>query len=166
MNLNLETLKTEILDYLTASQFAVFHSYPGGLEGLPVIMWDTEKHPDYRQFLEAAQKLEKKLILLASRELEEAEIAEANEELEEADMTREERREFEGRLRAARRYAGAVCALELAFDHGGHLYVYEVRPDWYEDFVDACDEIEAMMPAMDEPEGGGHEGLGGFYSNN
>jgi hypothetical protein len=166
VNLNLETLKTEILDYLTASEFAVFHSYPGGLEGMPVIMWDTEKFPDYHMFLETARKLEQKLILLASRELEEAEIAEAMEELEEADMTRDERRDFEGRMREARRHTGNVCALELGFDHSGHLYVFEVRPDWYEDFVDACDEIEAMLPAIDGTEGGGHDSLGGFYSNN
>jgi hypothetical protein len=166
LNLNLETLKSEILDYLAASEFAVFHSYPGGLEGLAVIMWDTEKYPDYRQFLDSARKLEQKLILVASRELEEAEVAEALEELEEADMTRDERRDFEGRMREARRHAGSVCSLELAFDYHGHLYVYEVRPDWYEDFVDACDEIQAMLPAIDGTEGGGNDSLGGFYSNN
>jgi hypothetical protein len=166
LNLNLESLRTEILEHLATSDFAVFHSYPGGLEGFAVIMWDTEKYPDYRSFLETAQKLGQKLIMVASRELEEAEIAEAMEELEEADMTREERRDFETRMREARRHAGAVCALELAFDHGGHLYVYEVRPEWYEDFVDACDEIEALLPSIDGTEGGGHEGLGGFYSNN
>ena len=166
LNLNLEALKTEILDYLAASDYAVFHSYPGGLEGLPVIMWDTEKFPDYRLFLDTAHKLGQKLILMASRELEEAEISEALEELEEADMTRDERRDFEVRLREARRHAGSVCALELGFDHGGHLYVYEVRPEWYEDFVDACDEIGMMLPASDDTEGGSHGGLGGFYSNN
>lgn len=166
LNPNLEVLKTEILDYLAASDYAVFHSYPGGLEGLPVIMWDTDKFPDYRLFLGTAHKLGQKLILMASRELEEAEISEAVEELEEVDMTREERRDFEGRLREAKRHAGKVCSLELGFDHGGHLYVFEVRPEWYEDFVDACDEIEMMLPASDGTEGGSPGGLGGFYSNN
>ena len=167
LNLNLEALKTEILDYLAASEYAVFHSYPGGLEGLQVIMWDTEQFPDYRGFLDTAHKLGQKLILMASRELEEAEISEAVEELEEADMTRDERRDFESRMREARRHAGNVCSLELGFDHGSHLYVFELRPEWYEDFVDACDEIEMMLPASDGPEGGSHGGLGsGFYSNN
>jgi hypothetical protein len=70
VDLNLETLKGEILNYLSASEFAVFHSFSGGLEELPVISWDTERFPDYRMFLEAAQKVGQKLILFASREFE------------------------------------------------------------------------------------------------
>ena len=34
MDLNLETLKGEILDYLAASEFGVFRSFSGGLEEL------------------------------------------------------------------------------------------------------------------------------------
>ena len=84
MDLNLETLKGEILNYLSASEFAVFRSFSGGLEELPVISWDTERFPDYRMFLEAAQKVGQKLILFASRELEEIEVEEALEGIEEA----------------------------------------------------------------------------------
>jgi hypothetical protein len=36
MDLNLDTLKQEILEYLEQSEFAVFRSAPGGLEGLPM----------------------------------------------------------------------------------------------------------------------------------
>ena len=74
VDLNLETLKGEILNYLSASEFAVFHSFSGGLEELPVISWDTERFPDYRMFLEAAQKVGQKLVLFASREFEEIEV--------------------------------------------------------------------------------------------
>jgi hypothetical protein len=166
VDLNLEALKDEILDYLQNSDFAVFHSHAGGLDGLPLVTWDTERHPDYRVFLEVARKVGQKLILFASREMDAAEIDEVLEELEETELTREERRELEGRLRDARRHAGSTCTLELAFDHNSHLYVYEARPDWYEDFLDACDEIHAVLPAGDEEEDDGTHGLGGFYSNN
>ena len=40
MDLNLDTLKQEILAYLEHSEFAVFRSAPGGLEGLPMVLWD------------------------------------------------------------------------------------------------------------------------------
>jgi hypothetical protein len=166
VDLNLEALKGEILDYLEGSDFAVFHSHAGGLDGLPLVTWDTERYPDYRVFLEVARKVGQKLILFAVREMDAAEVDEILEELEETELTREERRELEGRLRAARRHAGATCALELAFDYNSHLYVYEARPDWYEDFLDACDEIHAVLPAADDEEEGGTHGLGGFYSNN
>ena len=102
VDLNLEALKGEILDYLEGSEFAVFHSHAGGLEGLPLVTWDTERYPDYRVFLEVAGKVGQKLILFASREMDAAEIDEILEELEETELTREERRELEGRLRAAR----------------------------------------------------------------
>ena len=167
VDLNLETLKSEILEYLEQSDFAVFRSLAGGLEGLPVISWDAERCPDYRAFLDAARKSGEKLILFASRELAEDELDEAMEELLETEFTREERRELEGRLARAQRHIGATCAIELAFGHNSHLYVYEARPDWYEDFLDACEEINSVLPANDESQGTGGDGLGGgFYSNN
>jgi hypothetical protein len=166
LDLNLETLKGEILDYLESSDFAVFRSHPGGLEGLPIIAWDSERCPDYRAFLDVARQTGEKLIVFASRELAGDELEETLEELEEGDFTHEERRELEVRLKSAQRHVGATCSLELAFGHNSHLYVYEARPDWYDDFLDACEEISSVMPAEDDPKGAGNDGLGGFYSNN
>jgi len=165
VDINLETLKTEILDYLGQTEFAVFRSHSGGLEGLPVITWDTERFPDYRMFLDVAAKTGQKLILFASREFDDAEIEEALEELEDADLTRDEQRDYERRIRSARSHVGSACSLEIAFDFNSHLYVYEARPDWYEDFIEACDEITSLLPVTDDGESG-PDGLGGFYSNN
>jgi hypothetical protein len=167
VDLNLETLKSEILEYLEHSDFAIFRSRAGGLEGLPVISWDTERCPDYRGFLDTARKAGEKLILFASRELAEDDLDEAVEELVETEFTREERRELEGRLAKAQKHVGATCSLELAFGHNAHLYVYEARPDWYEDFLDACEEISSVFSIGEDEPGKGSDGLGGgFYSNN
>jgi hypothetical protein len=166
VDLNLETLKSEMLDYLATSDFALFRGYSGGLEGMPVIAWDTEHFPDYRMFLDVARKAGEKLIVFAAREFEEEVIEEALEELEDADITRDEQREFEARIRGARRHVGATCSLELAFDHSSRLYVYEAQPDWYEEFLETCDELAAMLPQGDGVKGDSHDGLGGFYSNN
>ncbi|MGD1070233.1 MAG: hypothetical protein ABSB15_08840, partial [Bryobacteraceae bacterium] len=166
LDLNLETLKGEMLDYLAASEFAVFHSHVGGLDHTNVIAWDTERFPDYRMFLDTARKVGQKLILFASRELDDEEVEEALEELEELELPRDEQREFDKRIREAGRHAGATCALEMAFDYNSHLYVYEARPDWYEEFLEACDELTAMLPAGEDLADEGHDGLGGFYSNN
>jgi hypothetical protein len=166
VDLNLETLKNEILGYLESSDFAIFRSYAGGLEGLPVITWDTETSPDYRAFLDAARKAGEKLILFAARELAEDEVDEALEELVDTEFTRDERRELEGRLAKAQRHIGATCSLELAFGHNSHLYVYEARPDWYDDFLDACEEISSVLPLDGDSQASEGDGLGGFYSNN
>jgi hypothetical protein len=166
VDLNLETLKNEILGYLESSDFAIFRSHAGGLEGLPVISWDTERCPDYRAFLDTARKAGEKLILFASRELAEDELDEALEELVDTEFTREERHELEVRLAKAQKHVGATCALELAFGHNSHLYVYEARPDWYEDFLDACEEISSVLPLDDDSEGTSDGLGGGYYSNN
>ena len=36
-----------------------------------------------------------------------------------------------------------TCSLELAFNHDSRLYVYELQPDWYEEFLSIEDEIAA-----------------------
>ena len=167
VDLNLETLKGEILDYLSVSDFGVFRGIPGGLEGLPIVGWDSENFPDYRMFLEAARKAGQKLIVFASRQFEEEEILDAIDELEGAELDRDESREYEARIRGARRHVGSVCTLELAFDYNSHLYVYEMRPDWYDDFLAACEEISSLFPGVeDSSEDEPNDSLGGFYSNN
>ncbi len=164
MDLDLDTLKSEILGYLEASEFAVFRSHAGGLEELPMVCWDCERYPDYRMFLDAARKTDVRMILFASREFDLSEIEEAIEQLGECELDRDERRDYERRLRSYRPHEGITCSLELAFDHSGRMYVYEARPDWYDEFLSLTDEISAQLPLEGEQGRGGS--LGGFYSNN
>jgi len=79
-------------------------------------------------------------------------------------LSREERRDLEARLRELRVHEGVTCALELAFDHHARMYVYEIRPDWYDEFLSIGDEIAVHLPA-DETEQG-DDGSFGYFSNN
>ncbi len=164
MDLNLDTLKREIVEYLESSGFAVFRSTPGGLEGTPLVLWDSEGYPDYRMFLDVAQKTGAKLILVASRTFEEVEIDEAVDQLQDCDVSREERRDLESRLHKLRAYEGVTCSLELAFDHDARMYVYELRPDWYDEFLSIGDEIAVHLPNHGEEDE--DDSLGGYFSNN
>ena len=122
MDLNLDTLKQEILAYLEHAEFAVFRSAPGGLEGLPMVLWDAEGYPDYQMFLETARKTGAKMILFAAREFETSEVDEAVDQLDECDLSREERRELEARLRDLRAHEGVTCALRVdQVDHVASL---------------------------------------------
>jgi hypothetical protein len=163
MDLNLDTLKREILEYLAEGGFAVFHSSPGGLEGMPMVLWDSEKYPDYQMFLAAAKKVDAGLIVFAAREFDAAELDESSEQLDECDFTREERRDMESRLREMRVFEGVTCTIELAFDYQSRLYVYEVRPDWYEEFLGLADEIDLHTPTEANEDDGS---LGGYFSKN
>ena len=164
MDLNLDTLKREILEYLETAGFAVFRSSPGGLEGLPLVLWDVEHHPDYQTFLDVAHKTGVKLILFAAREFESADLDELVDQLEDCELSREEQREYESRVRELRIFEGVTCSIEIAFDHHSRLYVYEVQPDWYGEFLNLEEEITSRF--ADEPEVDPDESLGGYFSKN
>ena len=163
MNLNLETLKNEILTYLETSGFAVFHGVAGALEGLPLILWDVERYPDYRAFLEAGRTAGAKLIIFAAAEFLPAELDDLEEHLEEGTFTREEKREFQARIRELRIYEGVTCSLELAFEIDSRIYVYDLQPDWYDEFANLEEEIVSQLTDGDDEE---DESLGGYFSKN
>jgi hypothetical protein len=163
LDLNLDTLKREILTYLEARDFAVFRSAPGTLDGTQMVLWDSENHPDYQMFLEAATKVGVKLILFATREFTPEDISDLLEQLDELTLEREQLRDYQSRLRDLRRYEGQTCALELAFNHDGRLYVYEMQPDWYEEYLTVEDEIASNLAEEDLNEG---DSLGGYFSKN
>jgi hypothetical protein len=161
VDVNLDTLKGEILEYLEAGGFAVFQSTPGGLEGMPMVVWNADGFPDYQMFLETAKAVEVRMILFATSEFAVEELDVALEELESCDMDRDERRDLETRLNDLRPFAGVTCSLELAYDYQSRYYVYEIRPDWYDDFLSISDEIDAHMPTADDG-----SLPGGYFSKN
>ena len=164
MDLNLDTLKREILEYLDGSGFTVFHSSPGGLDNQPMVLWDAERFPDYRMFLDVARQLGCKLVCFASRELQPEEIDDLLLQIDESTIERDEARDFQSRLRGLRSYEGVTCTLELAFDFASRLYVYDVQPDWYEEFLNIEDEIIAQYETGDDVDDS--DSLGGYYNKN
>jgi hypothetical protein len=164
VDLNLDTLKREILDYIDSAGFAVFRSSPGGLEGLPMVLWDVEQYPDYRMFLDVAAKTGSKLLLFAAREFSNEDLDQLQEQLDECGLTREEMRSYQARLRDLRAYEGLTCSLELAFDCSSRLYVYELQPDWYDDFLALEDEISSRFAEENDLDSG--DSLGGYFSKN
>jgi hypothetical protein len=164
VDVNLDTLKREILEYLEAAGFAVFRSSPGGLEGLPMVLWDVEHHPDYQSFLGVAQQAGVKLVLFGAAEFEVSDIDELQEQLDDCDLTRDERRDYEARLRELRVFEGVTCSIEIAFDYHSRLYVYEVQPDWYEEFLTLEEEITSRF--SDESDLDTGDSMGGYFSKN
>jgi hypothetical protein len=159
-------LKREILDYLESSGVAVFYGCPGALDSQSMVLWDAERHPDYRAFLDVALKSEIRLIIFAAREFKTSDIDDLTAALDDLDLDRDEKRDYEKRLRALRANEGVTCSIELAFDYHSRLYVYEMQPDWYEEFLSVEDEIMSLISdpeAMDEEE---DDSLGGYFSKN
>jgi len=162
MKLNLDTLKEEILSHLGGEGFVVFHGYSRLGETDSFVSWDTGRHPDFREFLVAARQAGVKLIVYHERVFSEALVEEATDRLEGTNLAGEERRALERRLRDFRPYDGFTCALELSFDYQARVYLFHLAAEWYEDYLDLMEEIDAA--AEEEPEE--DESLGGYYSSN
>ena len=164
MDLNLDTLKREILEHLAADGFAIFRSSPGAMEGLPMVLCDSERYPDFQMYLDVAQKSGARVMIFATREFDSSDLDELIAQIDECGLTREEQREYESRLRELRIFEGVTCTLEMAFDYNSRLYVYEVQPDWYEEYLSVEDEITSRI--ADEEDVDDSESLGGYFSKN
>jgi hypothetical protein len=62
-------------------------------------------------------------------------------------------------------FEGVTCSLELAFDYHSRLYVYEVQPDWYDDFLSVEDDIVSRIAGDEDIDDGG-DPLPGYFSKN
>ncbi|MBV8905550.1 MAG: hypothetical protein JOZ22_18120 [Acidobacteriia bacterium] len=162
MALDLETLRAEMQAHLDESKLAVFHGYHRMLDSLIQVYWDTEGHPDFREFLATARKAGAKLIVFHYQAFSLDQIQEALDQLEDADFTREEKRNFETRLRQLQAYEGFTCSLELSFSLEGHIYLYEQHTDWYQSLNDILAELDAAIE-IDEDEA---DGLDEYFSKN
>ncbi len=163
MKVNLDTLKAEIEAHLKESSFLTFHGYSRNGENETLVEWDTSRYPDYKQFLNVAKRLEVRLIVLHHRDFSAEVIDEAIEELNSTGLDYEDRRTYEQRLRELGVYEGFTCALELSFDYGGRVYLFEIQTEWYEELNQILDELSMNGgPTNGEDE----DPLGGYYSKN
>jgi hypothetical protein len=163
MKPDLDKLKSELPEYLRNNGFIVFPCFLRTDESLPLIRWNTAKDSDYRAFLAAAQQAGSRIITVYEQEFSEH-LSEAAETLEACEIPREEYRAFERRLTELRVYDGFTCELELSFDHGGRVYVFALRTDWYMEFLDLMDELDEYYSGSEEEEDEGP--LGGYFSRN
>jgi len=160
MRLNLDSLRDEIQEYLAKRGLVVFHGFARGGDPSSAVYWDTERQPDFRAYLAAAEAAGVRLVTLYSRELEEELVEDALEQLSEAStLDREERRAIEMRLKEMRGYCGFTCQIELSFDFAPRVYVFDLRTEWFDDLNDLTDRIEDAHRQNDD----GSEALGGGY---
>ncbi|MGQ9635900.1 MAG: hypothetical protein ACUVXB_16880 [Bryobacteraceae bacterium] len=120
---SLENNKNEIEEYLHNEQIAVFQGYVPELESQPVAFWDTNRHPDFREFLNAARMLGVKT---------------------------EERRSLEKRLRDLQRYEGFLRGVDLLFDHQGRTFICSRHADCFEEFAQLSSLIDDYPSYEDE----------------
>lgn len=160
---DLESLRADIQSYLDDSGLAVFHGYDHAIDGADQISWDTLRHPNFREFLSAGQKAGVRLFVFHHEAFSLDRVDEALDQLEETDFTREEKRNYETRLRQLQAYEGFTCSVELSFSLEGRLYVYEAHTDWYQALSEILSELEATLEDEDDE---GERPISGYFSNN
>ncbi len=168
MQPDLDKLKNKLPPELESRGFVVFHGLARTDEDSSVVMWDTAQHPDHAGFLDCAEKLGVKVIVINSRPFEKSNIEDVNEDIEAIDMAPSERRDIERRLKALKPYAGFTATLELSFDYNSAVYVYEIRSEFMNEFLSIMSEVDtSLFPGApfddDEPEA---PTGGGFFSRN
>jgi hypothetical protein len=166
MHTNLDALKAEIEGHLERDGFNVFHGYSRLLDSLPVVFWDTDRHPDYADFLKAAKAADVKMIVFHQREFSRTHVEDALERLEDLDLPRDEYRSLQRRLKDLLVYEGFTCTLELSFDFQGRIYIFDLRTEWYEELTDVLEEIEFYQPDEEEDEEEEEGPIGGYFSKN
>lgn len=163
MKQNLDALKDEIQQHLESEGFLVFHGFSRPLESIREIRWNIRTHPDFRQFVSIARQMGAKLIVLYAPQFDTILLDETLTELEEMDLPRDEKRVFERRLRELRGYEGFTHEIQLSFDYEGHVYLFELQTEWFGDYQNLLDEIDASVPEDEDDEEGP---IGGYFSNN
>src|SRR5437868_9817126 len=163
MATDLETLRTEIEGYLEHIGIAVFHGYRRIMDSPAQVYWDTDRHADFREFVEVGRRAGATLIVFAHEAFSLDEIDEALDQLEDSRLAREEKHTFEKRLRELQAYEGFTCSLELSFDLEGRVYLFELRTAWYQTLRDILAELElSAEQEEDEDEGP----MPGYFSRN
>jgi hypothetical protein len=165
MKQNLDTLKDEIEQYLASKDVVVFHGFARPNHGQSPVFWDTDHYPDFRLFVDVANRAGAKMILYSFRHFSRTMVDDAIERLGVSELPREEQRGMERRLRELRGYDGFTCSLELSFDCQGRLHVFDLRTEWYEELLEILDEIDTMPPEdEDDDEEAGP--MGEYFSRN
>lgn len=153
MKLNLDSVRAEIQEYLESRGIAVYHAFPGLDENAPVVHWDTDHHPDYRDFLSVAEAAGVRLVALHANEFQEEIADQALERVANASLPASERAAMERRIREMRRYDGYTCQIELSFDLAPRVYHFDLRTEWFQELSDMLDEIDDAEADLPNPPG-------------
>jgi hypothetical protein len=153
MKPNLDSVHAEIEEYLESRGIAVFHAFPGTGERAPAVHWNTDQHPDYRDFLSVAEAAAVRMVALHANEFQDEMVDEALESLAQSSIAGPQRASIERRMRDLRRYDGYTCQIELSFDLPPRVYVFDLRTEWFQELSDMLDEIDDARPDLPDPPG-------------
>lgn len=165
MKPDLETLKTEIEQYLGGQEFVVFRGPARSPEFALVNDWDVEQYPDFTMFLDVPKQLGVRLIRFHHVRLSPAYIDDTMDQLDAAEMPDDEYAETRRRLEGMRAYEGHTAEVQLAFEYEDSQYCFRRRAEWFEELMDITGEIDEFGPDLDDLDEPDDE-AGRYFSKN
>jgi hypothetical protein len=151
MRQDLELLLEEVERTLAARHFTVFRGLARGLEMRPQLEWDTETHPDFKDFLAVAEAIGVRLVVLNREKLDALMLEETLDRLTQTSIESNERRQMQRDIERIRAYEGFACSLQVSFDYDGLTYLYQVHTTWYAELLDLADDIDASIEEQMHP---------------
>ncbi len=164
MKTNLDVLKDEIQTQLSEDGIAVFCGFRRSMHRRSSAYWDTSSNADFRPFLEIARRAGVKVVVFNHLEFTRDMLDEAHECLQELDLPPDERRGFERKLKNLLAYQGFTCTLQASYDIEGCTYVYELKAEWYSEYLAIVDELDMYDPGDEGDED--EDSMGDFFSRN
>ena len=164
---DLGSLIPEIESAAKQRGLALFHGKSRLSSEYPFIEWDTERYPDYRDFLEAAAVCGVKLLCVHGHQFTIDELEFSAMGLKEIELPSAERRAMEKQLDGFRMYIGFTSAVELAFDFQDNTYFFHLRAPWRIEYVKLAHAIDGhLVDDEDDDEDAPMSGGTGYFSRN
>ena len=166
MALDLETLRKEMQAHLEKSGMPIFFGHHRMLDSLIQVSWDTEGHPDFREFIETAVNPGLSWWCLIRPLSSSTKLTRLWKNWK-PPILRAKKSAISKRASSnCRPMKASLAPSQLSFALEGRLYLFELRTDWYDSMRDILNELEvATDPFSDEEEE--EEGpIGGYFSNN
>jgi hypothetical protein len=164
MELDLNSLRAQIEEHLETRRMVVFPSLPRAGDISATVYWDTSHNPDFKSFVAAAEAAGVRMITLFSRELDDDLIDATLGQLAELNLDRDERRSLESRLKEMRAFSGFTGEIELSFDLGARVFVFDLQTEWFSDLNELIDQIEDTYESHEGDEDNDDDlPLGGGY---
>jgi len=144
MRPDLDSLLAEIEQRLESRGMAVFWSHPREAEGslAGAVHWDSDNHPDYRDFIETAYAAGGRVVALHALPFKSGVVDTAMARLSQSQLDRHEREQIEERLNEIKGYEGSSCQIEMSFDHAQRTYLFEIRADWFDELDELIQHIQ------------------------
>ncbi|MBE7157661.1 MAG: hypothetical protein INR62_04365 [Rhodospirillales bacterium] len=138
---DLSTLKDDMIAFIAGHGLRRMNAFVP--EDVPTVAFEDEDVDSWKDFVEHAKAAGVPFLTMNSVLLEPEDVAALIAQLRDANYPDTDATELE-QAQALMRHAGKTGYLQLAFAHGGVMFLYETATEWYDGFQLLLDTVQEM----------------------